>query len=118
MNKLIAFLALLVACVGCDQKNAPVDLIDYTIAHREEFHEFKISFDVRVPLVNGRLPTTDELGAISKHLRSQEKKHDRMFVCFYLPGMKVDSGAFATAHHDPNLEVKILRETSFTNLPF
>jgi hypothetical protein len=91
----------------------PTPLIPYTVINRQEFQHYKVSIDVRLDLVEGRLPTEQELGAISRRLHSEEKKHDKTFVLFYLPGMKVDAGAFASAHHEPNMQVKILEH----NLP-
>jgi hypothetical protein len=82
-------------------------LIPYKVLHREEMGDQKLSIDVRVDLVDGRLPTKAELGAISMQL-VKGQRHKRKFVGFYLPGMKIDAGSFATAHHLPNLEVKIL----------
>ena len=83
-------------------------LIPYHILERSETGTIKVALDVEVPLVSGRLPTEEELGALSRHLVSLERDHDRSFVLFYLPGMKVGSGAYATAHHNPELEVKVL----------
>jgi len=58
-----------------------------------------------VELVGGRLPTKEELAAISQQLLERKgKRYERMFVCFYLPGMDVDAGAFATAHYNPDPE--------------
>lgn len=85
-------------------------LIPYTIITRDEVQPFKVSFDIRVDLVDGRLPTAEELGAISMFLYSQEKKHDRTFVAFFLPKMVPGMGAFATAHHDPEMRVVINEE--------
>ena len=31
--------------------------------------------------------------------------YDRIFISYYLPGMKVGSGAWATSHFDPDLEI-------------
>ena len=78
--------------------------IPYTVINREEFLDHKVSYDIMVDVVDGRLPTEDALAAISNSLRSKEQKYERMFVCFYLPEMKVDAGAFATAHHKPTPE--------------
>ena len=79
-------------------------LIPYTVINREESGSMKLSIDLRVDLVDGRLPNKEELAAISSKLKRQ---HDRTFISFYLPGMEVGAGAFATAHHNPSLEVKI-----------
>ena len=57
-------------------------LIAYKILNREELGSIKLSIDVQVPLVNGKLPNENELGALSKHLVKKEKKHDRSFISF------------------------------------
>ena len=41
----------------------------------------------------------------------ESRKYDRVFITYYLPGMTPGSGAWATSHFDPNLEVKILGTT-------
>lgn len=84
-------------------------LIPYEIIDRDASPPFKVSFDIRVNLVDGRLPTNRELEDISKYLRSDAEKYNKTFVLFYLPGMEVDSGAYATAHHTPRFDgVKVL----------
>ena len=83
------------------------ELIPYAILNESELGSTKLSLDIEVPLIEERLPTAEELGAVSQHLLKQSSKHDRTFVSFYLPGMEVGAGAYATAHHDPEMEVKI-----------
>lgn len=114
-----AFLIILLLTIGCDntsstrQSTAPhtiqttsPHLIDYEIINQEEAGTFKMAYDLRVGLVNGRLPSENELAAISRHLRQQDdRRHERTFVVFYLPGMEIGMGAFATAHHLPDLSV-------------
>ena len=84
--------------------------INYSVIQSTECLRERISFDVRVNLVDGRLPTKEQLAAVSKALREgMGKRYERMFVCFYLPGMVVDAGAFATAHYRPDpQEVRIM----------
>ena len=65
----------------------------------------KRSFDLRVNLVGDRLPTTSELGDISKELADGDV--EKTFVLFYLPGMEIGNGAYATAHHSPDMRVTI-----------
>lgn len=84
------------------------ELIVHKILKREELKNIKLSIDVQVELVNGRLPNEKELGDLSRQLVKNEKKHDRSFISFYLPGMKVGAGAYATAHHNPKMEVNIM----------
>jgi len=91
-----------------DRTPAHAPMIPYTVIERAELGEIKVSYDLRVDLVDGRLPTNDELEAISRHLYEHERTHERTFVLFYLPGMQPGAGAFATAHHDPVLVVRVL----------
>ena len=48
--------------------------------------------------------------AIELHTK-EPKKYDRMFITYYLPGMTVGAGAWATTHFNPNLYVRILGMT-------
>jgi hypothetical protein len=84
------------------------DKIPYEVIDKSELGTIKMSFDVQIPLVDNRLPNSEEIGAISKYLVNTSSWHERTFVSFYLPGMKVGSGAFATAHHNPDMEVNIM----------
>lgn len=104
ITTVIVFLLYSITVIGVDKRVSP-----YKILNREELGSKKLSLDVQVGLVDGRLPNEQELGEISIYLVSKEKKHDRTFVLFYLPGMKVGSGAFASAHHNPTMEVKIMK---------
>jgi hypothetical protein len=85
------------------------DLIPYKILKRQELSTIKLSLDVEVPLVQGRLPNENEIAALSNYLVSKERKHQRSFVMIYLPDMEVGAGAFATASHNPNLKVNIMK---------
>lgn len=85
------------------------ETIPYRILNKTALPPFKLSMDIEVPLINGKPPTIMELGALSKHLVGKERKYDRAFVLFYLPGMKVGAGAYASAHHNPIMEVKVFR---------
>lgn len=66
---------------------------------------FKRSLDVRL----NRRVSEGTLRALALELKSQETgSYERTFICYYLPDMKVDAGAWATTHFNPNLEVRIL----------
>ncbi len=79
-------------------------LIPYEIMNRKENRVLdKLTLEIEVPLVDGRLPSRQELNAIAKHLVGTPR-HARTFVFFYLPGMEVDAGAYATAHYLPQYE--------------
>lgn len=52
------------------------------------------------------------LRKLALKLRDAEPgKYERMFITYYLPGMTPGSGAWASSHFNPNLEVKILGTT-------
>ena len=79
--------------------------INYSVIQYTDCLRERISYDIRVSLVDGRLPTKEQLAAVSKEiLEWRGKRYKRIFVCFYLPGMELDAGAFATAHHNPDPE--------------
>ncbi|OVE76755.1 hypothetical protein BVX97_00460 [bacterium E08(2017)] len=85
----------------------PTDSWPYRIIQRTSFQDYKVSYDLRIDAIGGKLPNEKVLADISRNLRSSNKGFKKMFVCFYLPGMKVDAGAFATAHYTPKLNVRI-----------
>ncbi len=79
-------------------------LIPYEIMNRKENRVLdKLTLEIEVPLVDGRLPSRQELNAIAKHLVGTPR-HARTWVFFYLPGMEVNAGAYATAHYLPEPE--------------
>ena len=63
----------------------------------------KLTLEIEVPLVDERLASKQELSALAKHLVGTPR-HARTWVFFYLPGMEVDAGAYATAHYLPQPE--------------
>ncbi|MDP6890667.1 MAG: hypothetical protein QF471_05010 [Phycisphaerales bacterium] len=68
----------------------------------------KLSLDVRL---NKKVSESD-LEAIAHYLQQREHvQYPKVFICYYLPGMEVDSGAWATSHFAPDLMVRILGPT-------
>ena len=94
-----------------------LDLIPYTIIKTIEDKPYKRSFDVLVDAIQqeDRLPNESELQEISLKLKGNDV--EKTFVSFYLPGMEIGSGAFATAHHDPLLKVQLLASLGIVSLP-
>ena len=85
----------------------PSDL-KYTIIKESTFHNYKRSLDVRL---NQRV-SEHVLRTIANQLKSQDpNRYDRTFIGYYLPGMRVNAGSWATSHFTPDLEVKILGTT-------
>ena len=81
------------------------DDVSYSIIDSTATAGIKRSLDVRL---NKRV-AEDTLRAMALKLKSQDSRdYDRTFITYYLPGMTVGAGAWATTHFRPDLEVKIL----------
>ena len=81
------------------------DDVSYSIIDSTATAGIKRSLDVRL---NKRV-AEDALRAMALKLKSQDSRdYDRTFITYYLPGMTVGAGAWATTHFQPDLEVKIL----------
>ena len=81
------------------------DDMSYSIIDSTAIAGIKRSLDVRL---NKRV-AEDTLRAMALKLKSQDSRdYDRTFITYYLPGMTVGAGAWATTHFTPDLEVKIL----------
>lgn len=69
----------------------------------------KLSVDIEIELVNGRLPKAEEISLVSKEVLASQPKAKMTWVLYFLPKMPSDAGAYATDHRAPNKEgVKIL----------
>ncbi|MFH0946109.1 MAG: hypothetical protein V2A76_12995 [Planctomycetota bacterium] len=83
--------------------------VSYSIISWSTRSDFKRSLDVRL---NKRV-SQQTLRAIALKLKDQDsKEYDNTFILYYLPGMAVGSGAWATTHFNPTLKVKILGLTA------
>jgi len=88
--------------------NDPAEKVTYSIIKSSVLPGIKRSLDVRL---SRKVPKAD-LHDIALELRAQDSRHyERTFICYYLPGMVVGSGAWATTHFNPNLDVRILGMT-------
>jgi hypothetical protein len=82
--------------------------VKYTVVEKSNLGSIKSSIDIRLE----KKVSKDFLQKLALKLRKAEpRKYDRMFITYYLPGMTPGSGAWATSHFNPNLEVKILGTT-------
>lgn len=66
------------------------------------------SLEVRL----NRKVSEQTLRAIALKLKAQPPAYDRTMIFYYLPGMSVGTGAWATTHFTPDLEVRILGLTA------
>ncbi len=91
------------------QQAAVPDDVSYSIIDSSALPGIKRSVDVRLnKKVSERI-----LRAIARKLKSQDSRdYDRTFIAYYLPGMAVGAGAWATTHFNPDLEVRILGLTA------
>jgi len=81
----------------------PAD-VSYFIIDSDILPGVKRSLDVRL----NKKVSEDTLRAIALKLKSQDsREYERTFICYWLPGMEVGSGAWATTHFNPELEVRI-----------
>ena len=79
--------------------------VTYAIIDSHTIGGIKRSLDIRL---NRKVPE-DVLRAIALKLRSMDpRQFDRTFISYYLEGMQVGAGAWATTHFNPALEVRIL----------
>ncbi len=80
----------------------------YSIIKDKSYKNTKRSVDVRLE----RRITKNQLTALAHEINNLNKKsYKRTFILYYLPGMRVDAGAWASTHFNPNLKVEILGAT-------
>lgn len=102
-------LCLVFVIIGCSEPNDINSAVDYKIIKETENHNFsKTNIDVRL----SKKVSKEELSTLANSLRKDRKSFERLWIAYYLPGMKVGSGAWATTHFAPGLEVKILGLTA------
>jgi hypothetical protein len=79
--------------------------VTYLVINTDALPRIKRSLDVRL----NKKVSSSVLGAIALVLKSRDSgEYERTFMAYYLPGMEVGSGAWATTHFTPNLKVQIL----------
>lgn len=85
--------------------------IEYEKTVEEDRPPQKLSVCIRLP----HRISEQELREIANEVRNNAgRRYDRLFILYYLPGMKVDAGAWASSHFMPELDVKILGSTVAT----
>ncbi len=90
------------------QPSIPAD-VSYTISETDVLPGVKRSLTVRL----NKKVSEAVLRAIALELRGRDSRSfDRTFIVYYLPGMDLGAGAWATTHFNPTLDVKILGLTS------
>lgn len=97
---IIIMVSFLICFISCGTNE-----IQYTIINEEKYLDIKTSIDIRLK------SEVDEetITQIAKELEKERRgKYKRIFINYYLEGMKVGEGAYALSHFNPNLEVQIM----------
>jgi len=82
--------------------------VKYSVIEKSTLRSIKCTIDISLE----KKVSKDFLHKLALKLRKAEPiKYDRMFIFYYLPGMTPGSGAWATSHFSPNLEVRVLGTT-------
>lgn len=78
----------------------------HNIIEKHTLPEVKCSLDVRIekPVSKSEL----ERLAIQLYEEYDGSTFERMFVCYFLPGMELNAGVWASTHFNPDLDVRIL----------
>lgn len=107
---LITIVSLVTVGCGDRQQSATIpDDVSYSIINSSTLLGIKRSLDVRL----NKKVSERTLHAIALKLKSQDSRdYERTFITYYLPGMAVGAGAWATTHFNPDLEVRILGLTA------
>lgn len=89
---------------GDTAQSSNKSLIQYKILSDDRLHAIKRTVDVRLPY-----PIREsELRVIAEEIHATAPRFDRVFIAYWLPNMKPGTGAWATSHYDPTLEVRVL----------
>lgn len=99
-KSLLVLVTILIATfVSCSKKS-----YDYEIINEESLKNIKTSLNIRLK----EKVDKNALSEIANELYSSRKKYERVFIVYYLPGMEVNKGGWATSHFNPNLDIVIL----------
>nr|BDD45456.1 hypothetical protein 24 [bacterium] len=74
-------------------------MLYHKVLNQSSLGQTKASYDILVHPPGDSLPTKPQLRALARLYASRHSSTKRIFILFYLPGMKLNAGAFATAHY-------------------
>ena len=88
-------LIILAILVSPDDDNPSTDFIAEVFKDDRKLAPLKRSVDIRLK----RKITEDELLKVAHQIRKMDpRENERTFILYYLPGMKLDAGAWAKSH--------------------
>jgi len=80
------------------------DDVNYEIINQHSLPNIKRMLDIRL----NKKVSKDVLTTIALTLKkSDPKRYKRTFIGYFLPGMEVNAGSWATSHFNPDLKVEI-----------
>lgn len=89
------------------------------ILNKEIVPKMKYAVDFEIPITNGEFPNEKIMQEIAYNEKMNNPGYENYFIHFYLPNMKLGSGAFATSNNNnnsnPNMKVNILYYTLINN---
>ncbi|HLV23313.1 MAG TPA: hypothetical protein VKY36_00855 [Moheibacter sp.] len=83
--------------------DTPLEKYNCEIINTEVLKPYKKSINIRIQ----EKLNESQLREIANYLRKQNKEYENLFILYYLPGMTVGSGAWATTHYDPELTINV-----------
>ncbi|EKO3708926.1 hypothetical protein LO977_003225 [Vibrio metschnikovii] len=107
--KVFFAIGLVLFMFGCGDLNDENNVVSYRIVKETENLNFsKANVDVRL----SKKVSEEELAKLAHLLRKDRKNFANLWIAYYQPGQQLGSGAWATTHFTPELEVKILGLTA------
>lgn len=101
----LLFLIVLTSCGG--GSNLP-DGIEYSVIDEDQNENLqKTNINIRI----SKKVEEATLKIIAEELKAERDGFENLWIFYYLPDMKVGSGAWATTHYTPDLKVQILGST-------
>jgi hypothetical protein len=84
-----------------DSREKEASVLNYTIINRVLNLSYKASYDVRI----SKKLSKPDLRRISFDLQEKSSSAKKVFVVFYLPGMQLNAGGWATAHQGEDVRI-------------
>ena len=97
MRKII-FIFLILFAFGCSSKQK------YKILNEDKFNNIKYSLDIEI----SKEIEEYEIRKIFNDIKDENPGYDLYFISFYLPNMIINSGAWATANYQNDLNIEIM----------
>lgn len=111
-NLILTFLAAFFLLISCKnesivkyKKETLPDNFSYKIIQDNSdiiIEKNQLAIEINQKLTEGQIAT------LAEKLFNSKKKQRRFYIAYLLEGMKYGSGAWATSHYDPELDIQIL----------